>query len=143
MYRFIQRHGKKIMAVFAAFLMISMALPAAFNQSGGGPGSEIVGKVGDEKIKAADVYRAHQVWELPTGPALPGMRQHQPQRSIAESFLPPAAAQQIQEHPIMFLLLPREAERMGVTVSNDQLNGMIENIPTLKTGNPDRDDALR
>src|SRR5687767_10693511 len=143
MYRFIQRHGKKIMAVFAAFLMIAMALPSAYQASGGGPGGEIVGKLGDEKIKAADVYRAHQAWEILTRTPMPTMRDDQPVRSLADFFLPPTASQQIREHPIMFLLLQKEAERMGITVSNDQLNGMVENIPALKTGNPDRDDVLR
>ncbi len=144
MYRLIQRHGKKIMAVMAAFLMVTMALPSFSRFGGGGGGADAVGKMGSDAITNAEVFHAHQAWELMSRtPFITAQQPDRADRSIAQVFLPATAIAQIREHPIMFLLLQKEAQKMSITVSNDQLNGMIENIPTLKTGDPDRDDDLR
>src|SRR5688572_12597406 len=63
MYRFLQKHGKKLLAVFAAFLMISFALPSV-NQFGSGGGNPVIGRLGGDKLRAADLFEARQSWEL-------------------------------------------------------------------------------
>src|SRR5687768_17207017 len=101
MYRFIQRHGKKLLAVFTAVLMITFALPSASNYSGGG--SDVVGKVGGEKILAPELFRAHQAWELMS--RTPYIDPRQPDRfelSMTQALLGPTAVAQIRENPILF-----------------------------------------
>jgi hypothetical protein len=142
MYRFIQNHGKKLMAVFTAVLMITMALPSATNFAGGN--SDVIGKLDNEKLHQPEFLRAYNAWELLI--RTPFTTREQPQRadiSLVQALLPPQAIAQIREHPILFLLLQKEAQRMGIGVSPDMLNGWIANVPSLKTGDPDRDDDLR
>src|SRR5205814_445638 len=110
MYRFFQRHGKKLMAVFSAVLMIAFALPT-FRGGGNTAGGRLIGTVGGEKIYQQDVYRAHQTWQL-----LSQLHIDRADRSVAD-VLGPTAVGQINRRPVLFLLLQKEAQRMGVGIS--------------------------
>ena len=63
MYRFLQIHGKKLMAVFSAFLMIAFALPSASKYAGGS--DPTVGRIGAgrDKVRASEVYNAKRSWD--------------------------------------------------------------------------------
>ncbi len=121
-----QKYGKVFMAVVGAVLMVGYALPSFRGGSMTG-NTRIVGTVEGEKITSQDVYRAQQAWSL-----LKQLHLDRADRSIVE-ILGPSAVQQINNRPILFLLLQKEAQKMGVTVSMDQLNSIIENTPSFKT----------
>jgi hypothetical protein len=133
MYRFIQKHGKKLMAVFAAFLMISFA---ATGLSPGGSGrNPVVGRIDGEKIRGQDVFAARADWQLLQ--KIPDQRG----RPLS-SLLGPQTDAEISRNPILFLLLQKEAQQLGVTVSNDTLQGMLTNTPGLITTDPDRNEQI-
>ena len=137
MYRFVQKHGKKILAVFSAFLMISFAASGMLSR-GGGSHNPVVGRIGDgEKIYALDVFLARQDWQLlsriPVGA----------QGRTMASLLGPGVEAEITKQPVLFLLLQKESEKLGVTVSEDNLQTMLANNPNLTTTDADRNDQIR
>jgi parvulin-like peptidyl-prolyl isomerase len=136
-YKFIQTYGKQLMAVFSAFLMIAFMLPAAAKYSGAGK-NPVVGKLNGQKIRAVDTYNAEQAWKL-----LNDIRINQ-QGSTLASILGPDAVQQINRRPVLFLLLQKEAQDMGASVSEDQLNSLMTNVPQLaQFNNTQRADAVK
>lgn len=134
MYRFLQKHGKKIMAIFGAFLMISFTLPAAYRY-GDNSRNPVVGTLEGEKLYANELFEASRSWELLSGLPIQG--------GSAVDILGPAAVAQIRQHPVLFLLLQKEAQRMGVRVNNDMLESIVRNSPGMLSGNEERDQLLR
>src|SRR5437016_2357210 len=132
MYKFLQTHGKKIMAVSSAFLMIAFMLPSAYKYAGAGR-NQVIGRVGNEKLSATDLYQAKRSWDvlnnMPWGKDPSGRQAH---RLGQDAFA------QITQHPLMFLLLQKEARQMGVTVSNDQLQSELVNTPGFETADDDK-----
>lgn len=135
MYRFIQRHGKKLLALFTACLMISIALPTAYQYGGSGQ-NPVIGRLGDEKVRAVEAHNAAQAWDL-----LGRLRDPQQGRPLTAA-LGGTAFQQINDHPVLFLLLQKEAQGMGVSVHDDEVQTMIGGAPWLKTTNPDQNLAI-
>src|SRR4051812_30314094 len=108
MYRLLQKHGKHLMAVFSVFLMIAFTLPSAMKRAGGS--SPVIATYADgDKIHADEAYNSRKHWELLNSIPLR-------QGPLGMVALGPAAAEHIAKHPIEFLLLQKEAEKMGVTV---------------------------
>ena len=137
MYRLIQKHGKKLLAVFSAFLMVSFAASGMLTGGRGGGNNPVVGRIGGkEKIRAQDVFIARQDWQ--TLGHLPGGSQGRP----LSSMLGPQIEAEITRQPILFLLLQKEAEQLGVTVSQDSLQTMLQNTPGLITPDPDRNEQI-
>lgn len=135
MYRFFQKHGKKLMAVFSAFLMIAFALPAASRFTGSGQ-NPVIGTLGEEKLRLREYISAKHSWDVLK--TIPG----QNNRSLADEFGPMTVAQ-INQNPVMYLLLQKEAQSMGVAVSNDQMQSLITNAPQLFRGDEARQDNVK
>lgn len=149
MYRFMQRNKKRLLAIFAAFLMIVFILPTTMNQ-GGAPGDIVLGKIGDDELLASEFQAAEQDWrtlnQLPGGPQTQ-FGQATPlayrlgwagQRSEFELMQgrAPFPVREITANPRLFLLLQREAQRMGVSVSADRVNDFLTNaLPGPLPGN--------
>ncbi len=125
MYRFIQKNNKKLLAVFAAFLMIVFILPSTMNQMGGGV-DPVLAKLGDEPLRASEFQAAEQEWKM-----LTEIRSRQSGGGFGPIpiayRLGPFAANEIQQNPRLFLLLQREAERMGIGVNADRVNDVMVN----------------
>ena len=134
MYRFIQRHGKKLLAVFSAFLMVSFAASGMLTPRGGGR-NPVVGRIGSEKIHGQDVFVARQDWQMLT-------RLDDGRGRRLSGLLGPQVEAEVTRQPIMFLLLQKEAEQLGVTVSQDSLQTMLQNTPGLITTDPDRNEQI-
>lgn len=122
MYKLMQRNQKKLMAFLGVGLMIVFILPSTF--TGGGPGDPVVGYIGDEQIRARESQEARMELDL-LSRCYTYLRQDQPIPLLAR--LSPTAPQQLRDHPEMFVLLLREARKMGVQVSKDQLGNTIQN----------------
>jgi hypothetical protein len=136
MHKFFDKYGKPLMAVFMAFLMVTFLLPMAGRYTGGGRG-QVIGTVGGEKLYGQDLDNARSAWQMLTRisiPTQPSPGQEPQSRSIAFA-LGPFAYQQINQNPLLFLLLQKEAERMGVSVSQDRLNEELTNeLASAMTG---------
>lgn len=142
MYRFVQRHGKKLMAVFAAFLMVSFAASGMLTPGAGG-GNPVIGRIGGEDgeaIRGEELFAARQQWQLlnrlsaGTGP--------DGRPRALSSLLGPQVEAEITRQPILFLLLQKEAERLGVTVSEDNLQTVLTSMPGLITPDPERNEQI-
>jgi hypothetical protein len=133
-YRFLQNHGKHLMAVFSVFLMIAFTLPSAYKRAAGA--SPVIATIGDgEKIHGDEAYNAKKAWELLNTIPVRG--------GTLGMVLGPAAATHISKHPVEFLLLQKEAEKMGVSINRDQLETELANTPGLITTDDDRNAAIR
>src|SRR3954452_24413505 len=106
MYRFIQKFGKQIMAVFSVFLMIAFAYTG--KNSGGATGrNPLIGQMNGQKVYNSELTNARASWEL--------LKRLPWRESLTQAHrLGPDAYFQISKHPVMLLLLQKEAQRIGV-----------------------------
>jgi hypothetical protein len=131
MYRFVQIHGKKIMAVFSVFLMIAFAYTGKYG-AGSSTRNPIIGTIdGNTKLHSSELAQAKHSWDM-----LMNLPWRNNQRQADR--LGPQISAQINQHPIMFLLLQKEAQRMGVAVSNDLLQTELVNMPGYESADEDR-----
>ncbi len=140
MYRFMQKNKKRLLAVFAAFLMIVFILPAGLDQMGGG-NDPVLATIGDEEVHASELQNAEREWRLLSelraggpqmrfGGQLPfAMRLGWNEMSEMELMqgLPPVPVRAIAGNPRLFLLLQREAKRLGIGISDDRVNDVMVN----------------
>src|SRR5437667_9683812 len=117
MYGFIQKYGKQIMAVFSVFLMIAFAYTGKYG-AGATSRNPVIARLGTDKIYNSELAQARASWDLLK--KLP-YRQTERQTLMQAHRLGPDAFLAINQHPIMFLLLRKEAQRMGVSANNDIL----------------------
>lgn len=156
MNNFFRRNQKKLMAVFAAGLMIVFILPVGVDQLMGGR-DVVMARAAGEAVTFTDLQRASQQWELLKSLPDPSSQFGAPlvfrleevaleiDPGLAQSFMGRGGGEA--RHPELFLLLQREAERAGVRVSDEQVQELAERLgPTpLLTGPraPDTREALR
>ncbi len=128
MESFFKRNQKKFLAIFSAGLMIAFALPG--NKNNQGRADIVIGTVGGKSVKNHDVDEAREQWKLlrETVYRDPDPRTGQ-QVNLVQPFFG-ASAQELDAHPELFYLLWREAEDMGVTVNNEQLQHELVNTDT-------------
>jgi hypothetical protein len=152
MYSYIKKNQKKFMAVFAAFLMVSF-LATQSNKGRSNSRDITYGRIGTTAITSKDLADSRRQWEIlkrtitvkrtdPRGeetevPVLldqlgEGFGRAGPQ--VAGQIVQ-QIVQQIDAKPELFYMLMREAEEMGTSVSNDQLQGLLN--PKNTTFTPD------
>ena len=119
MYKFMQKNKKKMLAVFGVGLMIVFILPqVAFDQNRG-TSQEIVAQLGggDEPILLGEVRQAQDQW-----------RQIMQTPLLMNDDPVVLVAREIQDNPELFVLLQREARRMGLRVSDTQVNDNLTRL---------------
>ncbi|HEY1684052.1 MAG TPA: hypothetical protein VGG19_04770 [Tepidisphaeraceae bacterium] len=161
MLKWMSNNGKYLMAVFGVLLMMVYILPNA-TKYGGNSNDPVRGHMGKVAIHQTVLTQYSSEWkylntyaivqeEVPNGPdGLP-----------EKTWVPigyrlgPAAFQQVRQHPDMYALLVEEAQQMGAGVSEDQLNGFMQNelktvdegsnkvISPAESQDPDREANLR
>jgi len=146
MFKSIKKHQKKLLAVFGVGLMITFVVQTGSSYYGGGGSSNpVVGTVNGEKIYAQEQIDSRRMWDRlkRTGIAnLPGV----PQGQVASALvlLGDEAAGLINREPDTFLLLQKEAKRMGLAASNDGVEELMHNQRTLnETATVDEVNDLR
>ncbi len=137
MYQYLKKNQKKILAVFAAGLMIVFILPAGMGRFGN-QGNAVVGNAGKDAIHSIDLYHASQQWDaLQRQIYIVVLAQGQPRLAPLSTQLGLAAQQAIDSHREMYLLLQLEARRMGVRVSVDRLESLLQQrIYTIQGNQP-------
>jgi hypothetical protein len=124
MYRLFKKYGKQILAVFAAVLMVAFILPTSARYGGGH--NPVIGTLDGEKITQQDLQQARMSWDV-----LMHTHIKDNPRAVLAMALPQSAIAEIQNRPQLFLLLLKEAQRMGITVGADQLNDWLTNAVDL------------
>jgi len=69
MYGFLRKNNKKLMAIFAAFLMVAFIADIGMRKGGGGRGAgdHVLGHLSDgEKLLASDFQESEAEWRLLT-----------------------------------------------------------------------------
>jgi len=144
MNKFLKKNNKKVMAFFGVFLMIAFAAQSRYGSGSGGPGAGVIGHIGDDKITEADLQSARQQWQLLRqslvieNPQDPG----QYVSFLAYKFRP---AEAIEQDPKLYLLLLKEAERLGAGASDQDVQEFLANPSVyvqLPTGSITRFDQL-
>ena len=128
MYTFLRKNNKKLMAVFAAFLMVAFIADIGFGRRSGGAGGSdaVAAHLGSEKIYSSEFREAEQEWKTLT--QLRASRGGGGMGGFPLVYrLGQYAPAEIQRNPRLFLLLQREAQRMGVGVSPDRVNDIMVN----------------
>lgn len=115
MYSVMKKYRRRLMAFFAAGLMIAFLIPMTGRIGQGGPGKTVIGTTDGQKIYAVERINAQQEWDLLRRDVLVG-----PGRPLALN-LGMQAYQQIEEHPDLYMLLQREARQMGVFVPQQRV----------------------
>jgi len=137
MYKLMQKYNKKLLAVVMVFLMIAFVIPQFSKQHT--PNDIPFGTAGDEMISTAAVRDARQQWEVLNGgdprSGLPGIIVQQfdqqtgkPQLTPLASALGPLAQNEITAHPVMFLLLQREAAKKGITIADRDIDALLGEV---------------
>jgi hypothetical protein len=139
MYKIMQKYNRKLLAIVMAFLMIAFIIPQFSRQR---TANEItVGQAGDDKINKNDYDRARFFWAVLKGgdprgkDPVPGVLIQDMDRNTGQPVLKPLAEafgqqaiMEIERHPIMFLLLQREAVKNGITVADRDLDGLLAEV---------------
>jgi hypothetical protein len=120
MYRFFQKNQKKLLAVFGAFLMVVFILPSTAGR--GRRQDPVVGYVGKDKIHMTELAQARADWELLKRIPYP---YSQFRRVAWVEYKLGRVASEIEENPELFLLLQKEAERMGIRPSPERVENLL------------------
>ncbi len=132
MYTWMQANRKKMLAIFGVLLMIVFILPTT-------PGmfhnyNRTEGYIGEEEITTQDLTRAWQEWDFIARHIAPRM-QFQMQFGAAEPwqrvFFSDQTLSAINQNPELFYLLQREADHLGVRISEDRVNELLGLLSTM------------
>lgn len=138
---FLKRNQKKILAIFSAGLMIAFALPSAVKNSSG-RGDIPAGTVRGKTISVRDLDEGRSQWRVLNSlfikeageQRIPIVRDPRyffrgvENGDFRSAFqLATEIANRFDAHPELFYLLNREAEEMGIPVSEDEVEGVWAN----------------
>jgi len=127
MIKYFKKVEKKMLAIFSVGLMIAFALPSYMGK--GRTGRDVtIGRIGKTPVSAAEREQYRQEWNelmrIPVG---------DPQRPVplAQAAFGQVLGQyvvaRIQQKPETFMLLVKEAQRLGVQVSDERVGAILQN----------------
>jgi hypothetical protein len=111
MTKYIRKYQKALLAIFGVALMIIFIIPSSF-KNGRNFADHEIGKIGDKPLYESEKDQAEREWKI-----LSGMRQPNGQgqaESISALALGNALSSEIEDKPLLFLLLQKEAAQQGV-----------------------------
>jgi len=124
---YIEKNKKKILAIFAAGLMIAFTLPSTLGR-GGSQTDAIRGTIAGKKVRNSDVERAFREYEyLAQSVAVKNPNNPTERTTVAHALLSPPAIHEIETHRDMYYLLLQDSQRMGVQISNDRVQEFLLN----------------
>jgi hypothetical protein len=131
---FFRRNQKKLLAVFAAGLMIVFILPNTCGQRTQEREDPVVAYVGEEKVHASQLGAARADWEMlrripvrsPRVAQQLGQPWYQPIPYAYE--LGATLATEIEQTPELFLLLQKDADRAGIKVAPDRVDSAMREL---------------
>ena len=141
MYRFFDKYGKKLMAVFGVLLMIGWSLGSYVGKNGRNSDS-VAGKYNGGNLTAADVQQSFAEWGLLKQEAFtkPNFMSHslvyvnpRPSDNSERALFSRQAISRyinvwLPQHPALYALLVREAEKLGCIASTDQVQQAMKEL---------------
>ncbi len=126
---FLRKHQKKLLAIFASFLMIVFILPNALRPS---PQSRntLMGHLGDEKIYAENIRASQLEWDALKHVLIQGNNPQERWVPIVQVMFSPQTLEQFEEHPAMFYLLEREAKKIGAQPNEQAMQELLQTAAT-------------
>ncbi len=97
-----------------------------------GPGKVIIGQIGGTDVYSSELIQSQQEWRCLN--EYVGKLTDTGFHSIVPALLPPETAEQIHEHPELFMLLCHEARNSGVRINPDDLQTLKTNYYQRPTG---------
>lgn len=133
MTHFFRRNQKKLLAVFAAGLMIVFILPSTCGQRMNEREDPVIAYAGKDKIRASEIGAARADWDMlrripirsPMIAQQMGMPWYQP---IPYAYQLGTLAMEIEQTPELFLLLQKDADRAGIKVAPDRVDSAMREI---------------
>lgn len=153
MYHLIKKNQKKLLAVFGVLLMVVFIIPPAAKY-GSTRANVVVAHTGKTPIYQADMSAAKEEWgwlNRQPGRGQPGMvffseilrdnpvARNDQMMQFGAFQTGRAIAENINDHPEMFLLLQREAAANGLQVSTDEANEYLKNVLGQPVGTDESD----
>src|SRR5688572_6713456 len=141
----LRRNNKKIMAVLVVFLMIVFVVDMGLRRDGGDDGaSQVIGHLGDAELTGADIRQAQTEWNLLTRGELGRFTSDSLAMLLMEEmgiqgqdfmaqFTAMRSGQQVagQLDEMTYLLLVKEAERLGIALNRDQVEQMRTRLASV------------
>jgi hypothetical protein len=121
MYKVIKKYQKNLMAVFAVLLMVSFVATIGVGRAGnaGSRSDPVVAHLGKDPVRDSEMRAARDEWTfLQQGPVSHDFMGQE--ISLVTRALSPQIAADIEKHPELFLLLRKEAERDGMSITPEQ-----------------------
>lgn len=125
MYQVLKKYRRRLMAFFAAGLMVAFLVPTMSGR-GQNRGNTAVGMIDGQTLYATDLVNSQQEWEHLKRNILLGGDGYGA-RPLAALFAP-AAQQQIEEHRELYMLLQKEAASMGMFVSRARVDELFKQV---------------
>ncbi len=125
MYQVLKKYRRRLMAFFAVGLMVAFLVPT---MSGRGQtrSNTPAGMIDGKTVYVTDLVNSQQEWELLKRNLLVGSEGYGA-RPLASLF-GPMAAQQIEEHRDLYMLLQKEAANMGMFVSRTRAEELLKQV---------------
>ncbi len=140
-----EKHRKKVLAVFAAALMVAFILPVTFGRQSQAP-DRVIGRVGDRKVYYSELQAAEDqirmLRQTTTRFSVPGLISQLPLLALLgenvdifrvdNGFIPPPTVGQVAisrfaNDPRLFLLMQIDALDAGIRVPNDLVEAWLRN----------------
>src|SRR3954469_8882463 len=114
MINIIRKNQKKLLAVFGVLLMIVFILPSTAKRRS--PHQEAMFHIGKEEVTVGEVRAAREQWEE-IRRIVPGA-----------AFRLASVAPDLEKNPELFLLLQKEAQQLGLRVTDEQVDQALTQI---------------
>lgn len=140
MYRFFDKHGKKVLAVAASLLMVAFLLPTTGPNGCFNPRQQH-GKILGQDVSPNDIARARSHFDATQSLVLPGpFRSTVASQLLDPSPFDPRVTRALARDPLTFYLLLREAREAGIQPNSEFVNFIIEQGKPLLIRDPERRD---
>jgi hypothetical protein len=132
----LESYRKPILAIFGVVLMVVFILPPTLKSGFDARNNPVIGHIGSDEVHAAENATAEKDWEIVTRTVV--LHTSMPDRPwvpVVAGLLSGQAIDEINAHRESFLLLVKEAEKRGVTVTEAELDNLL-NDPQLAVADP-------
>ena len=153
MQHFFRRNQKKLLAIFAAGLMIVFILPFTGNQLGSDDREDpVIGYVDGDKVYGSELQSARGAWDMlnritiESQPIMTMFRRSPFERTpdrMPYSYQLGMVTMWVERDPELFLLMQKEADRAGIRIPPDRVEDAVRQINPSPNMSADDRERLR